>query len=90
MVCQVPPGLTILGCVTDRCIFDWPKWRPGLLVHRRPPLLEGQVRGAGAVANPGIRRIASPVYLGRGLVRKIGTGPQDPQRRYFEADVGLV
>jgi hypothetical protein len=26
--------------------------------------------------------------VGRGLVREIGTGPQDPQRRYFLADRG--
>ena len=28
--------------------------------------------------------------VGRGLVHEIGTGPQDPQRRYFKADVGLA
>jgi len=26
--------------------------------------------------------------VGRGLVREIGTGPQDPQRRYYLADRG--
>ncbi|MFQ5505877.1 MAG: ATP-binding protein [Planctomycetota bacterium] len=26
--------------------------------------------------------------VGRGLVREIGTGPQDPQRRYFSAEAG--
>ncbi|MFN0151225.1 MAG: winged helix-turn-helix transcriptional regulator [bacterium] len=26
--------------------------------------------------------------VGRGLVREIGTGPQDPQRRYYRADRG--
>ena len=26
--------------------------------------------------------------VGRGLVREIGTGPQDPQRRYFKAETG--
>jgi len=28
------------------------------------------------------------IQAGRGLVREIGTGPQDPQRRYFLADRG--
>ena len=26
--------------------------------------------------------------VGRGLVHEIGTGPQDPQRRYYRADRG--
>jgi DNA-binding transcriptional ArsR family regulator len=26
--------------------------------------------------------------VGRGLVREIGTGPQDPQRRYYRTDRG--
>lgn len=26
--------------------------------------------------------------VGRGLLREIGTGPQDPRRRYFQAETG--
>ena len=26
--------------------------------------------------------------VGRGLVREIGSGPQDPRRRYFQAEAG--
>ena len=31
-----------------------------------------------------VRKLAR--LVGRGLVREIGTGPQDPKRRYFKAD----
>ena len=44
---------------------------------------------AGAIGlTPRATRTRLARMVGRGLVREIGTGPQDPKRRYFLADRG--
>ena len=44
---------------------------------------------AGAIGlTPRATRTRLARLVGRGLVREIGTGPQDPKRRYFLADRG--
>jgi predicted HTH transcriptional regulator len=53
----------------------------------------GKGRPTSEIANaigltPRATRTRLARLVGRGLVREIGTGPQDPQRRYFQADRG--
>jgi ATP-dependent DNA helicase RecG len=48
-----------------------------------------QRRTAAAIGlSPHATRTRLARLVGRGLVREIGTGPQDPRRRYFLAEQG--
>jgi len=48
-----------------------------------------QRRTAAAIGlSPHATRTRLARLVGRGLVREIGTGPQDPRRRFFRAEQG--
>jgi len=86
------PGLLPFGLTLDDLPRGVSKLRNRVIgrVFHTLGLIEQWGSGIQRMLSPRATRTRLARLVGRGLVREIGTGPQDPQRRYYLAERGPV